>query len=203
MQNNKILVVIGISIMQALVIIGAIALGFYMGQTLSSRDVPASGSAQVGIQPAGGPQQPGNQQGGAGNFSQPGGGGNQQGGGPGNPQAGGFGGQQGQVGNQGDQRPLPPGLDTPPDRIGHVTEVSAGAITIMSQQQPVTIQYTDQTECVDAQGASMECGTIAANQAIAVYGTADSTGQTFVATKIVVLPPRPDGAGGNQGAPQP
>jgi hypothetical protein len=168
MKENKGFAICGAILLGVMLLAAAFSLGIYVGRYGLTRE-GLSYAGPGGGMPGGPMQQP-------------------QGGQP----LPGQGAPQGR-GPQAPQ-PLPPGLDSPPQLIGRILTISPDGLDLATQDGPRPILLTEDTILEDHEGNELTLADLAREDVVGVFGelSGGGAGRTLTATRIVVLPPRPE-----------
>lgn len=166
MKNSRYFAICGAVLLGLMLLVATFSLGVYVGRYGLTREGLVY--AGPGAQPMGG--------GGAG--QQPPGSQLRSPGGPGQAQPG--------------VAPLPPGLNSPPQLIGHIIGLSPEAIDLATPNGPRSALLTSETVVEDYEGNTRSLQELTRDQAVGVYGEfSGNGGRVLTATRIVILPPSP------------
>jgi hypothetical protein len=91
-------------------------------------------------------------------------------------------------------QPLPPGLDSPPQLIGRIINISPDGLDLATPDGPRPVLFTEETVFEDHEGGVLTVSDLTREAVVGVYGelSGGGAGRTFTATRIVVLPLPPE-----------
>ena len=99
-----------------------------------------------------------------------------------------------QPGQQPGAQGLPPGLDSPPQVIGRIINITPDGLDIATPDGPRPVMLTEDTIIEDHEGNELTLSDLTREDVVGVFGelTGGGAGRIFTATRIVILPPQPE-----------